>query len=119
MDWLVAFLIGVLSGVVASVIVLVVDRRRAEKLLRHRFESLQGDYEHVNLAGEPVPNGSDVAMTTLRYVGNATFDVSADTRRGRWSGHIKMDPILPDHGTGTFTYEDPKLGNGTIQVVVI
>jgi hypothetical protein len=118
-DWLIAFIVGVVSGIVASVIVLLVDRRRAEAGLRQRFRALAGTYQHFNLANSPCPHGDSVATTELSYVGNATFDAATQTDYGNWHGQVKMDPDLPSQGAGTFTYDDPSRGSGTMQVVVM
>lgn len=111
--------LALLTGVVASLLALSLDRLRTAIQLWRRFRKLAGRYDHYNLANEPCAREGQQAQTTLRYKGNATFEAESQTEHGDWRGRIKIDPTLSDYGSGTFLYSDVSRGSGLIQVIVL
>jgi hypothetical protein len=119
-DWAVALLIGLASGVPASLLALGIDRWLTERELRRAFAPLAGAYMQHRLDGQPILGANGSASTSsITYGRNGTLSIRSHTDYGDWGGHIRMDPISREFGSGTFIYDEAQRGTGLIQLVVL
>jgi hypothetical protein len=112
-NFIVPIAVGVISGILATVLYTWNARRRAESSLRKRFAFLEGRWEHVHRDGSVFPN----AYTTITYDGSAVFTLGSTTPYGDWTGRLAMNPEMPNLGSGVFQYPD-KDESGSLQIVV-
>ncbi len=68
------------------------------------FKSLEGEYMHYTVDDEPRGNGT----TTIEYPGADMILTNGHGRDGAWEGKIRMNDIVPEHGSGIYQYVGKK-----------
>jgi len=107
----IAILVSLMLGVLASILTLSSYRILEERSLKKKFKYLEGRYLHI---GENIrPN----SYSNIIYRKGGKLKVETQTNYGNWAGRILMDKDVPNYGAGTFNYENRDEG-GLLQIVV-
>lgn len=111
-------LVAVVTGVLASLLTLLIDRKSRAGEVAKKVKLLEGTYDHVALNGTvcTLVRGGN-ARTSLTHLENGYFSVRSHTDYCDWSGRLRIDPDMPTYGAGTFEYDDPDKGTGRLQVI--
>ena len=94
------FLIGLISGIVASIFVLFLDRRLNEQRIKKQFIDLEGTYNHYDENRNLISDCS----SKFKYVGRGKFSIDSSTPYGDWQGEVRFDQELEIFGSGSFKY---------------
>ena len=112
-DFIVPIVVGIVSGILATLLYTKVADWRAEKKLRETFAFLSGRWEHLTRDQEVITN----SVTQISYIGRAVISLDSQTTHGRWSCRIVMNSEMPNLGGGVFQYADLD-ESGSFQIVV-
>jgi hypothetical protein len=114
MEYLIGFLLGIVSSVLASV---AFTGYQNSKLTR-RFSKYKGRYVQCDLIGEPL-NGEDL-WTEITDVDRGLLTVKGNDFGGlEWTSKILMDERFPGFGSGHYHYlstHESDWGLHTIQI---
>ncbi len=95
-----SIIIGILTGLVASILTLIGHNYFIEHSLKKRFKYLEGEYEH--LVNNEIRQNS---RTNIKYHKGAKLFLESKTNYGNWNCLIKMDKDIINIGGGAFNYE--------------
>lgn len=111
-NFLMLICLGVLSGIIASIILLVFKNIIDEIGLKKKFKNLEGEYGHF--VEREIKKG---CKTKIKYYKGGKLLFNTTTEYGNWNARIIMDKDIPQIGGGAFYYED-KEERGFMQISV-
>lgn len=104
-DLFTSILLGILTGVIASILTLVVHNLIIENRLINKFRYLEGKYEH--LVNNEIKQDY---ITNIKYYKGGKLVFDTKTKYGNWNARIIMDTNIPNIGGGAFNYENKDEG---------
>lgn len=94
--------IGIIGGVIASILTLWGDRWLHRATLKRRLSQIEGDYSIVTIV--PQRNTSRERVT-IKHIEGCHFSVTAkDGSTGNWEGHFIVREDFSDIAQGTYHY---------------
>jgi hypothetical protein len=97
-------LIGIIAGVLASVMTLAGDRKLRKRRLRKMYIRLEGEYEHLDIEGQRQADW----ITMMKYAGDGVLNTEAWSNQlaRKWKGQIFMSEAIPSSGNGVWRHLD-------------
>lgn len=94
--------LGIVSGVIASIVVLLADRYWNNKKIKKSLKIIEGVYEHFDENRNLIPS----CNSKFIYVKDGKFIIKTSTGYGNWIGEVRFDKDILSTGAGTFKYEN-------------
>lgn len=100
-----SIILGIMTGVIASILTLFGHNFIIELRLRKMFKYLEGKYEH--LVGNEIKKN---VLTNIKYIRGGKLYLDTKTNYGNWNCRIRMDKDISNMGGGAFNYENKDEG---------